>query len=146
MNTCRRILAVLSLVALAVPALAQPKAAGETVKDPKPDAPEAPIATALKAALAGDFLAYLAAVHPDDTVTDEQRRQRERYEWKRFKVQAKWYLASEDPVSFVVVRRVPQGDTQMRVFVKDLKNADRMPVPVSLRKDGDAWKIETNSL
>lgn len=146
MRTCRHAIVFLFLLALAAPAAAAPAPAGETIRDPKPDTPEAPIAVALKAALAGDFTAYLVAVHPDDKATDEQRHQRERYEWKRFKTQAKRYLVSEDPVAFVVVRRVPQGDERTKVFLKDQMNPDRMPVPVSLRKDGEAWKIETNSL
>ena len=120
-------------------------AADETISKPAANSPEATVAEALKAGLAGDFDAYLAAIHPEHKETSDQRKQRENYEWKRFVKQVKWYVTSEKPIAFVVTRRVPE-DKYYKIFVKDHKNKDRMPVPVTLKKDGSGWKIVTNSL
>ena len=118
----------------------------ETIKDPKANTAEATIAAALKAGMAGDFGAYLETIHPEHKETRDQRNQREKYEWARFVKQAAWYVKAADPITFVVARRVQDGDKYLKVFVKDQKNADRMPVPVQLKKDGDGWKITTSSL
>ena len=135
-----------TLVALALVLLAQTAlAADETIKNPKANSAEATIEAAFKAALKNDFDAYLETIHPEHKETTDQRNQRKSYEWKRFTTQVKWYLVSESPITFVVARRVPE-DKYIKIFVKDQKNKDRMPVPVTLKKDGDGWKIQTSSL
>lgn len=148
MNALRPLFPVLCALVLAAPAARAetPKAAEETIKDPKPGTPEAAVAGALQAALAGDFALYLDVIHPEFKDTDEQKRQRERYEWKRFLPQARWYLVAEKPLTFVVTSRKADGDRFVTLYIKDQKNKERMPVPVSLKKDGEVWKIRTSSL
>ena len=118
----------------------------ETIKDPKPNTAEGTIAAALEAGLAGDFDAYLETIHPEHKATTEQRSQRQKYEWARFEKQAAWYVVSQKPMTFVIARRQPDGDNYLKVFLKDQKNKERMPVPVQLKKDGAGWKIVTSSL
>ncbi len=137
---------LVALVALTLALLAQTaQAADETIKSPKAGSAEATIEAAFKAALKNDFDAYLETIHPEHKETTDQRNQRKAYEWKRFTNQVKWYLVSESPITYVISRRVPE-DKYLKIFVKDQKNKDRMPVPVTLKKDGDGWKIQTSSL
>ena len=119
---------------------------GETIRDPAANTPEATVLAALRAGLAGDFNAYLAQVHEEHKATPAQRSQRERYEWARFKRQVRWYLASESPITFVVARRQEDGANYYRIFLQDQRNPNRMPTPVKLKRDGESWKIVTNSL
>ncbi|HZE96376.1 MAG TPA: hypothetical protein VE981_05090 [Planctomycetota bacterium] len=117
----------------------------ETIKDAAAGTPEATVAAALKAALAGDFEAYVQLL-PAEKRTDEQRASVERYEWARFKRQAAGYVKSKDPLTFVIVRREPKGEDAVKLFIKDHKVEGRMPVPVQLKKDGNTWLIVANAL
>jgi hypothetical protein len=141
MSTRRNLIVLLAL--LLTPALAL--ADDEVVTKPVANSPEATVAEALTAGLAGDFDAYLETVHPEHKETPEQRRQRKKYEWSRFERQATWYVRTREPLSFVVTRRAESGD-YVRVFLRDQRNRARMPVPVRLKKAGDGWKIVTSSL
>lgn len=141
-----RRLSALSTVLMALALVALPARAADTVVSaPAPGSPEAVVASALEAALAGDFAAYLKTVHPDERATPTQRSERERYEWKRFKNHAEWYVKTRTPLTFVLVSRDGEGDN-LRIFVRDQKNKDRMPVPVRLKRTGSGWGITTNSL
>jgi hypothetical protein len=137
-----RWLVILSSLALFVTSAS----ANETIQNPQRGTPEFAISQALKAAIAGDFKAYLETVHPDDKTTKSQRDQRKNYEWKRFKKQAKWYLLSDKAISFVVASRKPDGAKAIRLYIQDQKHKKSMPRPVKLKKAGDSWKITTNSL
>ena len=118
-----------------------------TVKGPDTEGTaEYAIIKAFEAAIAGDFDAYLTVVHSEHKETRDQRSQRERYEWKRFKKQHEWYLKSKKPVTFVITSVREEGTKHKRIFVKDQTHPKRMPVPVRLKKDGDAWKITVSSL
>lgn len=122
-------------------------AADRTVKAPDTEGTaEHAIIKAFEAAIAGDFEAYLAVVHSEHKETRDQRSQRERYEWKRFKKQHEWYLKSKKPITFVITSVREEGNKQKRIFVKDQTHPKRMPVPVRLKKDGEAWKITVSSL
>lgn len=134
----------LSLVFLSSTALAKGKT--ETITNPAGDTPEGVVAAALAAGLAGDFNAYLATVHPEHKTTKTQIKQRRKYEWSRFNKQAAWYVSQRTPLTFQVTQRRPEGKTMYRLFIKDQTHKDRMPVPVRLKKSGNAWKIVTNSL
>lgn len=134
------------LSSLFVAGAAQAQAKPETISAPKPNTPEAAISAAFAAGLAGDFPAYLKTVHSEHKATPSQRKSREKYEWKRFSQQLRWYLLKESPVTYQIVMRRPSGEKYLRVFIKDQKNKSRMPVPVRLKLDGDAWKIVTSSL
>ena len=118
----------------------------ETIKNPASDTPEGAVAAALAAGLAGDFNAYLATVHPEHKSTKSQIKQRRKYEWSRFTKQAAWYVSKRTPLTFQVTQRRPEGKSLYRLFIKDQTHKDRMPVPVRLKKSGNAWKIVTNSL
>jgi hypothetical protein len=133
-------------LAILIASVAFAQAKTERISKPAATTPEATVVAALKAALAGDFEAYLVTVHPDHKATSKQIAQRKRYEWKRFAKQAAWYPVSRTPIVIVVTRRDPQGESHYRIFVKDQTHKERMPVPVRLRKSGNAWKIVTNSL
>lgn len=123
--------------------------ADETVVTaPAAGTPEAVVAAALEAGLAGDFAAYLKLVHPEERATPTQRSDRERYEWKRFAKQAAWYVRQAKPMTFVVTRReVDEDGKEARLFIKDLTKKDRMPVPIRMRKDArQGWGITVSSL
>lgn len=132
----------LVLLALA----AAPARADRVVTAPGNDTPEAPVALALSAALSGDFDRYLGAIHSEHRGTPQERDQRQQYEWSRFLEQFRWYLKSEDPLTFVVVSVRVDAPDRRRVFLRDQIHADRMPVPVRVRRDGDVWRIVVNSL
>jgi|GEM_PF-1857626 len=138
----------LALVALAAvgssTAFAQSK--HETISAPAAGTPEYVVLHALKAARAARFDAYLDLLHPDVKSTPEEVEQRRRYEWSRFVKQAPWYLTSESPITFVIVRRDPQAEDSVKLFLKDQLHKDRMPTPVTLLKSGAEWKIKSNSL
>ena len=137
--------AAVLLIALGLTATAHAK--DETVKGPfKEGSPEWVIATALKAAVAGDFNAYLTVIHPEHKSTRDQKSQRERYEWKRFKKQHRWYIVKDKPMTFVITQRREEGTNYKRIFLRDQKNKGRMPVPLRLKKSGDRWYIVTSSL
>lgn len=111
------------------------------------DPAEAVVTAALKAALANDFDAYLATVHPSEKATEQQRQEIARFTFARVVRNAKWYVKGGDPDSFVVDRREDMGGGKVRVFVKDLAHASRAPVPVSLGAlPGGGFGILANSL
>jgi hypothetical protein len=114
---------------------------------PKTVPAEKAVASAFKAALAGDFDAYLKTVHPSERANDKQTAQIKRYAWSRFVRQAAWYLKDKDPNSFVVTKS-DGGGSAVRIFIKDVAHKSRMPVPVRLKKnpDGKSWGIVANSL
>ena len=141
-KTSLRWLVILSSLVL----FATSASANETIQNPQRGTPEFAVSQALKAAIAGDFEAYLETVHPDDKTTKSQRDQRKNYEWKRFMKQAKWYLLSTKAISFVVTQRRPDGKKAVRLYIQDQKNKESMPRPVKLKKAGKSWKINTNSL
>ncbi|MSP92490.1 MAG: hypothetical protein EXR79_11935 [Myxococcales bacterium] len=158
-----RLLAAMVALAAAVPALARPgdppsavpaptpgapgQPGSESVSAPVKDSAEAAIQAALEAALAGNFAAYLAQIVPAERDGEEQRKQKERYEWKRFKAQAAWYLTARKPVTFQVVKREMLEDAnQIKIFVKDQVHSERSPVPVQCVNEGGRWWIRTNSL
>ena len=139
-----RALTVALVLCLTTPALAN-----DTIRNPAAGTPEEVVTKALEAALAGDFAAYVAMVHSEHKETARQRSQRERYEWTRFKRQAEWYVASRNPLAWELVRRAAEGEAYLKMFVKDQKHPDRMPVPVRMKKDpkaGNAYRIVVNSL
>lgn len=135
------VLALLCLPVTAVPA------AADVVQNPAQDQAEAVLLRVMQAAVDGKVAAYLAEVHPDRRETGDQRTLLERYEWKRFKTQASWYVVpNKDPITVDVVRRAPQGENRVKLFIKDQKNTQRMPVPIEFtRKDG-RWWVTANSL
>lgn len=119
----------------------------ENVSAPAKDSAEAAIQAALEAALAGNFAAYLAQIVPSERDGEEQRKQKERYEWKRFKAQAAWYLTARKPVTFQIVKREMLEDAnRVKLFVKDQVHPERSPVPVQCVNEGGRWWIRTNSL
>jgi len=120
--------------------------ADETISNPKAGTPEHTVSAALKAGISGNFDAYMATVHPDEKSTKSQRDQRKRYEWKRFQKQAKWYIKTKSPLTFVVANRKPDGKKTIRLFVRDQEHKESMPRPVKLKRDGRSWKISANSL
>lgn len=123
------------------------QATEERISSPAADTPEATVQRALAACMEGSFSAYLATVHTEHKETAPQRAQRQRYEWARFSKQCRWYLVAETPVTFVITRRDPDGQNYYRLFVKDQNNANRMPVPVRLKRESaGGWGIVTNSL
>lgn len=143
--TSRLLLPALAL-ALALAASPPALAAEETVKAPAPKgSPEAALVLAFEAAKAGSFSAYLEAFHPDETSTETQRASREKYEWPRFLKQHTWYLASTAPLTFVVTKKEEDASTA-RLYLKDQKNPDRMPVPVRFKKSGETWLVTSSSL
>ena len=142
----RRFSLALLLFTAAGPAAAQAPPAPEGKPVSAEVSVQATLVAAFEAALAGDLQAYLATLHPESKETEVQRKQLERFEWQRFSRQAAWYLVSKAPVSFEVVRRGDTGPNSTRVFVKDQKNKDRMPVPVRLKRHRTGWKITANSL
>ncbi|MFT5431992.1 MAG: hypothetical protein ACI9OJ_002690 [Myxococcota bacterium] len=108
--------------------------------------PEAAIIGVFEAAIAGDFEAYLAQIHVDHRQSAEQRSQREKYEWKRFRKQHEWYLKSKKPVSFVIVRNREEGNEYKRYTLRDLTHPRRMGVPIRLKKGDAGWKVTVSSL
>ncbi|MFO0746610.1 MAG: hypothetical protein U1F43_13210 [Myxococcota bacterium] len=111
------------------------------------DPAEKAVGTALAAALANDFKAFVAVVHPNEKATPAQLTQLEKYTFTRVARQAKWYLRGNDADSFVVDRREDMGGDRVKLFVKDLAHPNRAPVPVTLEKvPGGAWGIISNSL
>ncbi|MBT9555218.1 MAG: hypothetical protein IV100_04270 [Myxococcales bacterium] len=140
----------LTLMGLDGPSLRPPpQQEGErTVSDPSPESPEAPIALALTAAMAGDFDLYLGAVHPEHKGSDDERTDRQIYEWKRFLAQYDWYLTGDRSGAprFVVTSHRKDGPRVMRVFLRDQVHPERMPVPVRLKRHGKEWKIVVSSL
>ncbi len=134
-----------TLLALAIMLVAPAATADTYVEAPAQGTPEATVAKALAAGLAKSFDAYLKTIHPDDKENARQREQRKKYEWKRFQKMAANYCKTKSPVSFYVTRSEITGD-RARLFVKDLTNPDRMPVPVRLKKTGSGWGIVANSL
>lgn len=137
----------IALLALDGPS-ARPPAQERTVSDPSPESPEAPIALALTAAIAGDFDLYLGAVHPEHKGSEDERTDRRIYEWKRFLAQHEWYLAGDRSGAprFVVTSHRKDGPRVMRVFLRDQVHPERMPVPVRLKRHGKEWKIVVSSL
>ena len=151
----RRLLTLLLTSALALPLLPGTSHAKqappserkpETIQAPAAGTPEAAIGDLLRAGLKKSFADYLAVVHPDERSTEEQRSQKERYEWKRFSQQAAWYAATLEPLTFVIAKREPQGENKVKVFVVDQKNKGRSPVPVMLVRADGRWLVWTNSL
>ncbi len=123
-------------------------AKGETITKPKAGSPEATLMEALRAGVAGNFNAYLATIHPEHKETPRQRKERKKYEWKRFSKQASWYVLKGKTFGFHIVNRRPEGRNRIKIFIKDQRpdHADRMPVPVILKRAGAEWKIVTSSL
>lgn len=140
----------LTLMALDGPMLRPPPqhANERTVSDPSPESPEAPIALALTAAMAGDFDLYLGAIHPEHKSSEDERTDRQMYEWKRFLAQHEWYLTGDrsGQPRFVVTSHRKDGPRVMRVFLRDQVHPERMPVPVRLKRHGNQWKIVVSSL
>jgi hypothetical protein len=151
---CTLVISLTATVALArpgdpspAPVPAPPGQPGvDTVQNPPPGTAEAAIAAILQAGLDGNFKAYLAEILPSEREVDEQVKQIEKYQWKRFKGNAGKYVSARKPVAFQVTKREPDGDDKLKVFVKDQTQADRMPVPVQLRKQGARWWVYANSL
>ena len=120
--------------------------ADETIRNPATGTPEHTIAMAFSAAIAKDYARYLDTVHPEHRDTEKQRRERERYEWSRFLKQYRWYLSSDAPVTFAITSRREEGKDSRRVFLRDQKNKERMPVPVRMKRHQGQWKIVVASL
>ena len=122
--------------------------ADEVVTNPASGTPEAAISTAFAAALANDYSKYLGAIHPEHKQTARQKNERRKYEWKRFQKQCRWYLKSDNPITYAVVSRREEGSKSSRVvlFIRDQKNTNRMPVPVRLKHHSSGWKIVVSSL
>ena len=135
------VLLVMGLLLTAVPA-----SADVTVKNPATGTPEATLVAAFEAAQAADFSKYLQVIHAEHKETARQRKEREKYEWSRFRKQYKWYLLSEQPISFAVTSRREEGKNTLRLFIRDQRTKDRMPVPVRMKRDGSGWKIIVSSL
>lgn len=151
----RHLLTLLLTATLALPLLAGTSHAKqappserkpETIAAPAAGTPEAAIGDLLRAGLKKNFADYLALLHPEERSTEEQRSQKERYEWKRFSQQAAWYAATREPLTFVIAKREPQGETKLKVFLVDQKNKNRSPVPVMLVRADGRWHVWTNSL
>ncbi len=133
---------ILALILLAAPEPAQKT----PVEAPPASTVEATLKAAFEAALAKDFKAYAATVHPDKKSSSNAVKAIERYEWPRFQKHAEWYLVAKKPVTFEILRRRDAGPDQTRVFLKDQKNKDRMPIPVRLKRHQGVWMITANSL
>jgi len=120
----------------------------KTITKPKAGSPAATVMAALRAGVAGNFQAYLKTVHPEHKETPRQRKERKKYEWKRFSKQASWYVVKGKVFGFQIVRRQPEGRNSIRLFIRDQRpdHASRMPVPVRLKRAGNEWKIVTSSL
>jgi hypothetical protein len=127
---------------VALPALA----ADDVVQRPEPDSMEATVQRLLQAGVDGDFRAYLAEIHPDKKESKDQQSSLQRYEWKRFSVQASWYLLAAKPLTFQVSRRVQVTPTKHKLFLRDTVHADSMPRPVELTRHQDKWVVSSNSL
>lgn len=113
----------------------------------KPPETDRVLAKAMKAALKGDFKAYLKTKHPEERSNKTQKQQIERFEWDRFQDHVKWYLKDDEaPKSFEVVRRDEPSDGRTRIFLQDQKHDDRMPTPVRFQKHEGDWYITSNSL
>ena len=142
----RSMLQPVALLVTASMLLLAPAAGADTyVESPAKGTPEAVVVAALAAALANNFDAYLKTIHPDDKENARHREQRKKYEWTRFVKMAANYCKTTSPPTFYVTRSEITGD-RARLFVKDLKTPDRMPVPVRLKKAGSGWGITANSL
>jgi len=143
----RIVLPLASIIALAGPladtTLAQDHASAVTAAS---DPAEASLAGAFRAALANDFKAYVALVHPAEKATPQQVSQLERYTFGRFARQASWYLKGNDPTSFVIERREELGLGKVKLFLKDLAHPSRAPAPVTLEKVGADFLLLSNSL
>ena len=111
-------------------------------------------AVALSAGVLADdeaFLAFRDLVHTDRRGTpllDEELRS---YKWRPLVQRCQQYLAHPtDPASFVVERAQPEAPTaQTDVLKLFLRAANRMPPPITLRRDshaGGAWRLEASSL
>jgi len=137
----QRILFVVSLLFAASEAKAD-----QTVTNPADGSPEAVLLSAFYAAKDGDYSKYLKAVHPDHKETARQRKERQKYEWTRFRTQYKWYLITADPISYAVVRRQEDGKDGLRLFIRDQRTKDRLPVPVRMKRYGARWGIVVSSL
>ncbi len=143
--------ALLAALLLAPAAAAAAPAAGPEMAAAADRATPA-LTAAFAAALAGDFDAYLEAIHPDERANKTQISGLKRYCWARFKRQAAWYLGTkDDPSSFEIEKHDAAGDDKIRVFIKDQLHDKRMPVPVRLKlvNSGAAkgkWLITANSL
>lgn len=100
----------------------------------------------LDAGLARDFDRYLTVLLPTERESHSQVEHRRRFDWTRFHPRAHWYVRDKQPTRFVVVRRETTGKDQRKVFLKDLHNQRRMPVPVHIWKHKGQWYVKTHSL
>ena len=103
------------------------------VKNPASGTPEAALVSAFEAAQARDFSKYLKVIHSEHKDTQRQRDERQKYEWARFLTQYQWYLLSKHPVSYAVASRREAGKNALRLFIRDQRTKDRMPVPVRMK-------------
>ncbi|MFT7623343.1 MAG: hypothetical protein ACI9WU_002526 [Myxococcota bacterium] len=139
------VLAALLLVGpvLVGPVLVGP---GESVREPAADSPEAAVLEVIEAALARDLNRYLDVLHPMLTPTEQARTARKSAEWPRLVKQVRWYVAAERPLAIIIDRRVETDNGGMVLYVRDIANSARGPVPVRLAQVGDVWRVLTHAL
>ncbi len=122
------------------------------IKDFAPGTPDGILREAFKCALEMDETAGFSCYarlnvegnHDNDIATTQLRN----YQWRFFRQRASSYVMTEQPFTIKVTRRDPgaidANSKEVKVFL--LSKARDNPAPVTLRKEGNVWRIYSNSL